>query len=140
MNEAKKATVNVKRERHAVTPHYMLHDRKDTPNMVGIKGNNGKATHTKISIEFLILVAFAVVVVTAVKTFATTAPWHAKATIEDQQHSRNVLAESEIAADSTGKDIQDQNLVKFLFSNLDGEEGNEGACAAKALPLLGYCI
>ena len=51
--------------------------------MVGVKGNNGKATRTNnISLQILAAITVAVVLVVSLKTFSTS-PWHGKAALED---------------------------------------------------------
>lgn len=97
--------------------------------MVGVKGNSGKASSTKTFTEFIILAAFAIIFVAAIKTFATTGPWHAKATIEEHQGQlkvEQVRADNIGSGEKTVRDEQDQNLIEFVFGNLDGAEGNEG--------------
>ena len=115
--------------------------------MVGIKGNNNSKVLRPMSTQFLILVAFALIVVATVKTFGKGS-WHAKATLDDHnngvQHpqrqdiKKQKATSSEAAnvksanvADITvskdvNTDIQDNNLIQFVFSSLDGKEGQEG--------------
>ena len=115
--------------------------------MVGIKGNNNSKVLRPMSTQFLILVAFALIVVATVKTFGKGS-WHAKATLDDHnngvQHpqrqdiKKQTATSSEAAnvksanvADITvskdvNTDIQDNNLIQFVFSNLDGKDGQEG--------------
>ncbi|KAL7542218.1 hypothetical protein ACHAXR_011775 [Thalassiosira sp. AJA248-18] len=111
--------------------------------MVGVKGNSGKATRMNMSTQLLAVFVFAAAVVASVKVFGS-APWHAKAIMEDQQHhpqqtkaitnvkSANV-ADITVAKEAD-KDIQDKNLVQFVFSNLDGEEGHEGEVVVRLHP------
>jgi hypothetical protein len=100
--------------------------------MVGVKGNSGKAASTKTFTEVLILVAVAIVVVASIKTFGTTGPWHSKATIEEHQGQQPKAKVKSVAAgissvQEAGKDVIDQNLIQFVFGNLDGIDGNNGA-------------
>ena len=99
-----------------------------------------------MSTQFLILVAFALIVVATVKTFGTGS-WHAKATLDDhnngvqhpqRQAIKRKATSSEAAniksanvaditvAKDVNTDIQDNNLILFVFSNLDGKDGQEG--------------
>mgnify|MGYP000349371675 CR=1 FL=1 len=111
--------------------------------MVDVKGNSGKAARLKISTQLLGVVIVAVLVVAAIKTFGSGS-WHAKAIMEDQQQQRqtevvrsesNVKISANVAditvAKEANKDIQDKNLIKFVFSNLDGEEGQSGEVIVK---------
>lgn len=114
--------------------------------MVGIKGNNNSKGLRPMSTQFLILVAFALIVVTTVKTFGKGS-WHAKATLDDhnngvqhpQRQDINQKATSSEAASiksanvaditiakDVNSDIKDNNLIQFIFSSLDGKEGQEG--------------
>jgi cyclophilin family peptidyl-prolyl cis-trans isomerase len=102
--------------------------------MVGVKGNNRKAAHS--SRDIIIAIAVSAILVVSLKTFSTSR-WHGKAVVEDQQghHPRQqppkTMAKSVEAAaapliDEVDRDIEDQNLVQFVFSNIDGEEGHMG--------------
>ena len=102
--------------------------------MVGVKGNNGKASRS--TRDIIVTIAVAAVLVVGLKTFSTS-PWHGKAVMEDQQghHRRHqplktTVKSVEAAADplveEADRDNEDQNLIQFVFSNLDGEEGHEG--------------
>jgi hypothetical protein len=100
--------------------------------MVGVKGNNGKASGTKTFTEVLILVAIAIVVVASIKTFATSSPWQSKATIEEHQGQQAKVKATSVdisisSAIEAGKDATDKNLIQFVFGNLDGVKGNDGA-------------
>ncbi len=83
--------------------------------MVVVKANNGRAARHSQSLtkQLVAVFVFAVIAVSGVKTLGT-ASWHAGATMDDHQIQR-----AEINA-------QDTNLMKFVFANLDGEEGHEG--------------
>ena len=103
--------------------------------MVGVKGNDGKAARS--SKDIIIAIAVTAVLVVSLKTFSTS-PWHGQAVMEDQQgnHPRQqppkTMAKSVEAAaapplvEEAHTDIEDQKLIQFVFSNLDGEEGHEG--------------
>jgi cyclophilin family peptidyl-prolyl cis-trans isomerase len=104
--------------------------------MVGVKGNDGKAARS--SRDIIIAIAVTAVLVVSLKTFSTS-PWHGKAVMEDQQghHPRHqppkTMAKSVEAAaapplveEADDRDVEDQNHIQFVFSNLDGEEGHEG--------------
>jgi FlaG/FlaF family flagellin (archaellin) len=100
--------------------------------MVGVKGNNGKASGAKTFTEVLVLVAITIVVVASIKTFATSSPWHSKATIEEHQGQPAKLKATSVdisisSAIEAGKDATDKNLIQFVFGNLDGVKGNDGA-------------
>ncbi len=101
--------------------------------MVGVKGNNGKASNTKIFAEFLVLVAITIIAVASIKTFVTTGPWQSKATIEEHQGQQaKVESVARMSSDNEAeKDTKDKNLIQFTFGNLDGVEGSDGAS---------YCI
>ena len=110
--------------------------------MVGVKGKNGKAARS--SRDIIIAIAVSAVLVVSLKTFSTS-PWHGKAVVEDQQghHPRQqppkTMAKSVEAAaaplvEGVDRDIEDQNLVQFVFSNLDGEEGHEGEVVVMLRP------
>lgn len=113
--------------------------------MVEVKGNSGKAVRLKISTQLLGVVIVAVLVVAAIKTFGSGS-WHAKAIMEDQQQQRQtevVRSESNVksanvaditVAKEANKDIQDKNLIQFVFSKLDGEEGQSGEVIVKLRP------
>mmetsp|Transcript_4803 Transcript_4803/g.10940 ORF Transcript_4803/g.10940 Transcript_4803/m.10940 type:complete len:263 (+) Transcript_4803:64-852(+) len=111
--------------------------------MVGIKGNSRNAASMKMSTQFLVVFVFAAVAVATIKTFGT-APWHAKATMaEDQHHHHQTEANANVksanvadiaVAKDADKDIQDSNLIQFVFSNLNGEEGDEGEVVVKLHP------
>mmetsp|Transcript_36556 Transcript_36556/g.64069 ORF Transcript_36556/g.64069 Transcript_36556/m.64069 type:complete len:192 (-) Transcript_36556:2213-2788(-) len=113
-------------------------DSIETSNiMSGVKGNDGKASSLKMSTQFLIIFTFAVVAVAAIKTFGT-ASWHASATMDDHLiHTKDqkspIVADIAVAKEAD-KDIQDKNLIKFVFSSLDGEEGHEGSVVVKLHP------
>ena len=112
--------------------------------MVGIKGNNNSKGLRPMSTQFLILVAFALIVVATVKTFGKGS-WHAKATLDDHnngvQHPQRIkqtatsseaanVKSANVADITVAKDvntvIQDNNLIQFVFSNMDGKDGQEG--------------
>ena len=98
--------------------------------MVGVKGNNGKASSTKTFAEFLVLVAITIVVVASIKTFGTTGPWQSKATIEEHQGQQAKVERVHrgMSSDNVAeKDTKEQNLIQFTFGNLDGVEGSDGA-------------
>jgi cyclophilin family peptidyl-prolyl cis-trans isomerase len=110
--------------------------------MAGVKENNGKAART--SRDIIIAIAVAAVLIVSLKTFSTS-PWHGKAAMEDQQgrHRRqqppNTKAKSAEAAAAplvkeAGGGIEDQNLIRFVFRNLDGEEGHEGEVVVMLRP------
>ncbi|KAL7430079.1 hypothetical protein ACHAXH_002922 [Discostella pseudostelligera] len=107
--------------------------------MVGVKGNTGKAASTKTFTEVLILVAVAIVVVASIKTFGTTGPWHSRATIEEHQGQQPKAKVKSVAAgissvQEAGKDVIDQNLIQFVFGNLDGIDGNNGEVIVQLHP------
>ena len=112
--------------------------------MVGVKGNNGKAARS--SRDIIIAIAVSAILVVSLKTFSTS-PWYGKAVVEDQQGHKpcqqppKTMAKSVEAAaaplvDGVDRDIEDQNLVQFVFSNLDGEEGHEGEVVGMLHPEL----
>jgi cyclophilin family peptidyl-prolyl cis-trans isomerase len=112
--------------------------------MVGVKGNNGKAARS--SRDIIIAIAVSAVLVVSLNTFSTS-PWHGKAIVEDQQGHKprqqppKMMAKSVEAAaaplvDGVDRDIEDQNLVQFVFSNSDGEEGHEGEVVVMLRPEL----
>lgn len=112
--------------------------------MTGVKGNDGKAASSRLAIQLLAVFGFAVVAVAAVKTFGTGS-WHAGATMDDHQLRRQatevtkvqkpaMAANVAVANQAVNKDVDDTNLIKFVFSSLDGEEGNEGEVVVKLHP------
>lgn len=112
-----------------------LNSNKSVTTMVDVKGNNGKAVRIKITTQLLIVVALAVVVVGAIKTFGT-ADWHASATLEDHGQTAAVAKAAKVkpakvksanVADIAVAKEPDKNMIQFVFSSLDGEEGSEGA-------------
>ena len=112
--------------------------------MVGVKGNNRKAAHS--SRDIIIAIAVSAILVVSLKTFSTSR-WHGKAIVEDQQGHKprqqppKMMAKSVEAAaaplvDGVDRDIEDQNLVQFVFSNIDGEEGHMGEVVVMLRPEL----
>lgn len=112
--------------------------------MAGVKGNDGKAASSRLATQLLAVLCLAVVAVVAVKTFGTGS-WHAGATMDDhqihQEATEVVAARVAVADPDHGKtelpdDVQylDTNLIKFVFSSLDGEEGNEGEVVVRLRP------
>lgn len=111
--------------------------------MGGLKGNNGKAGSSKLTAQLLAVFALAVVAVAGIKTFGT-ASWHAGATMDDHKihrhaseaaYEKSAIAANVAVADANAKnDALDQNLIKFVFSSLDGEEGQEGDVFVKLHP------
>jgi cyclophilin family peptidyl-prolyl cis-trans isomerase len=112
--------------------------------MVGVKGNNGKASSS--GKDILVAIAVAAVLIVGLKTFSSGA-WHGKAAIDDQQghHHRQQPMETKSKIKSTkaasiplikeaDNVFEDQNLIKFVFSNLDGEEGHDGEVVVKLHP------
>ncbi|KAL3776390.1 hypothetical protein ACHAW5_011056 [Stephanodiscus triporus] len=115
--------------------------------MVGVKGNNGKAARTNISLQILAAIAVAAVLVVSLKTFSTS-PWHGKAALEDDQQGhlrrpqppKTMAKSAEVAVapliDKADKNavVEDPNLVQFVFGNLDGEEGHDGEVVVRRRP------
>lgn len=121
-----------------------MNQAKETT-MGGVKGNDGKAARLQISTQFLIFFVFAAVAVGGVKTFGS-GKWHAAATMDDQQHHASASSSSLASASGVnsasvanaavakGSDEQDRNMIQFVFSNLDGEDGREGEVIVKLHP------
>jgi len=121
--------------------------------MGGVKGNDGKAASTRLSHQLLMVFALAVVAVAGIKTFGT-APWHAGATMDDHGQRRQASAAAaggvpvdpvvvarpavapplQVQIKYTKEDVQQKNIVKFVFGSLDGEAGNEGEVVVKLHP------
>lgn len=112
--------------------------------MVSIKENNGKAS-SSLSKQLIIGITCAMCVVTAVKVFGT-GQWHLGNHDLGQQRviRRKAMAGGEImksvnvadisVAAEVHKEIQDNNVIQFVFSNLDGEPGHEGEVVIKLHP------
>ena len=107
-----------------------------------VKGNkNGKAVPMKLSTQLLLVFVLAVAVVASVKTFGT-ASWHAKSVREEHQdvHDAESISDAESAKAASVPDAavakvvvaenlqDDNNLIKIVWGNLDGEIGSEGVC------------
>eukprot|EP00581_Thalassiosira_minuscula_P006517 CAMPEP_0183739706 /NCGR_PEP_ID=MMETSP0737-20130205/57741_1 /TAXON_ID=385413 /ORGANISM="Thalassiosira miniscula, Strain CCMP1093" /LENGTH=265 /DNA_ID=CAMNT_0025974571 /DNA_START=18 /DNA_END=815 /DNA_ORIENTATION=+ len=111
--------------------------------MGGVKGNDGKAASQTLTTQLLVVFTIAIVAVAAIKKFGT-ASWHAKATMDDhvihhnlpsdiKEKTSSIMTDSAVAKESDS-DVQNKNLIKFTFANLDGEEGHEGEVLVKLHP------
>eukprot|EP00584_Thalassiosira_punctigera_P019693 CAMPEP_0172561492 /NCGR_PEP_ID=MMETSP1067-20121228/93101_1 /TAXON_ID=265564 ORGANISM="Thalassiosira punctigera, Strain Tpunct2005C2" /NCGR_SAMPLE_ID=MMETSP1067 /ASSEMBLY_ACC=CAM_ASM_000444 /LENGTH=255 /DNA_ID=CAMNT_0013351537 /DNA_START=52 /DNA_END=819 /DNA_ORIENTATION=+ len=92
--------------------------------MGGVKENDGKATSARIAIKLLAVFVLAVVAVAGIKTFGTASTSFGHV-LRRQASNEAVYAE---------EDVQQKNIVKFVFSSLDGEAGNEGEVVVKLHP------
>ena len=113
--------------------------------MAGVKGNNGKPARS--GRDILVAITVAAVLVVGLKTFSGGA-WHGKAVMEDQQsHHRHQqqgdttskIKSAKAAAvpsvrEADVKGIEDQNLIQFVFGNLDGEDDHDGEVVVKLHP------
>ena len=97
----------------------------------GIKGNDGKAARLKMSHQFMLLCVLAFITVGTIKSIGTGS-WHLNATPNEVRSDRAIKAvsvigeASNIATHEAHTILEDSNLIQFEFSNLDGEEGQEG--------------
>jgi len=121
----------------------------------GVKGNKGKAANIKLTTQLLVVFVLAFVAVASIKTFGT-ASWHAGAIMDDhggRSRAASAVAVKEVekttpavvvvddkkivVAEKKGvgnEDVVDENMIKFVFGNLDGEEGHEGEVIVKLHP------
>ena len=120
-----------------------------------VKGNDGKATRHSLAIQFLAVLGIAVIAVAGIRAFSNGSnEWHAKSARHEEQrhgdqsndnaklnlkvmtdiHKTPNVADITVAKDAGSKDIEDKNLIQFVFSNLDGEEGREGEVVVKLKP------
>ena len=120
-----------------------------------VKGNDGKAIRHSLAIQFLAVLGIAVIAVAGIRAFSNGSnEWHAKSVRHEEQrhgdqsndnpklnlkvmtdiHKTPNVADITVAKDAGSKDIEAKNLIQFVFSNLDGEEGREGEVVVKLKP------